>query len=118
MVSSLLDEPTSIDISATSGIEFLSAAVIKCGGFVATTPGIYSPSRLRIFTLKAGILYFTQPPSGTNLINPFGRTAWVIKPTASEWASIWITGRLPLFSFLAAYTLSIPSTVISAVFLA
>src|SRR5699024_12783023 len=67
-------EPTSIDISATSGIEFLSAAVIKCGGFVATTPGIHSPSRLRIFTLKAGILYFTQPPSGTNLINPFGRT--------------------------------------------
>ena len=28
--------------------------------------------------------------------------AWVKKPTASEWASSWITGRLPVFCFLEA----------------
>ena len=76
---------------------------------MATTPDIYSPSLLRILTFKDGILYLTQPPKGTNFIKPFGLTACVINPTASEWASIWITGRLPWFSFLEAYKLYIPS---------
>ena len=111
--SSLETAPTSTVISFISRGALRSCSVMKCGGLLAVSPGIYSPNRLRTRTLWAGILWFTQPPIWMIRRVPFGQIACTIKPTSSLCASSWTTGRLPLFSLRRIYRLRMRSSVIS-----
>ena len=65
------------------GLAF-SAADIKCTGFDAMIPGIYSPLALRTSTLLDTKAFLFQPPSCKKRRQPLGLMEWTMRPTSSE----------------------------------